>query len=135
MSDWVLLSKLLKVFSGFWLIGELGEVLIDRILLVRLVWTLVCSFLASIVVAFGDVEKGVNNLIEMSERISGTALSFGSQEVFLALWVSPLVRLSQKVPLSQKIYLTFFLGRPRPRPELGGVRISPSGPYECFCFK
>ena len=30
--------------------------------------------------------------------------------------------------------LTFLRGLPLPRPLVGGVRISPSGPFACFCF-
>jgi hypothetical protein len=76
--------------------------------------------------------EGKYDFVKMSQRVQRSTLSFLRLEILISLWVSSLVRLHIYLELS--IRLTFLRGLPLPRPLVGGVRISPSGPLACFCF-
>lgn len=54
-------------------------------------------------------------------------------KVLVGFWVCPLISLNKKINIHNQV-LTFLRGLPRPLPEVGGARYSPSGPVECFCL-
>jgi hypothetical protein len=54
-------------------------------------------------------------------------------EVLVGFRICPLISLNNKIIIPNN-ELTFLRGLPRPLPEVGGARCSPSGPVECFCL-
>lgn len=111
----LVLGLVLLLVLGLVLARELAQLLVQRVRLDRL----------PLVPALKD------RVVELREGVQGVrwaAATLNRVEKLVGLGVRALI------DLNLRWALTFFRGRPRPRPEVGGARCSPSGPWECFCL-
>lgn len=140
-----LLPRKAIVSKPFWLVGK--KIVFFTFLVIKFnflveVWQLVLALVAPAKLAELDVQwialecfvfvlSLQNYFIEHFEPAKGidrSASSFLRVEKFIALRISSLVDLNTV----KSQFHTFFRGLPRPRPDVGGARSSPSGPVECF---
>ena len=79
------------------------------------------------------LKQGIEKIVEPQQGVHRhrPSLTLRLIEVFFTFRVSSLIRLQ---PVEIMRVLTFLRGRPRPRPLVGGARVSPPGPVECFIF-
>ena len=67
-----------------------------------------------------------------------SSLLTGSRPPFEGLFDGKAIQtryiVSNEHKIARRFLLTFLRGRPLPLPLVGGARISPSGPLECFCL-
>ena len=79
------------------------------------------------------LKQGIEKIVEPQQGVHRhrPSLTLRLIEVFFTFRVSSLIRLQ---PIEIRRVLTFLRGRPRPRPLVGGARVSPPGPVECFIF-